>query len=581
MRNWRRKFTGWLLGAPLALAFFGCSGGEADWKIRLDPGETLLRADLPPPAARSSGALSQSLRRVPERFDLGAARALRRDGRPGAPALPPPGFPNTVVELSLDPSARTLQGVAVIEVTATDAAVSSLSFHLSAAGIDAVEAQNPAATYAYADEILTVTPAAPIAPGASWSVTVRWHDRDVEREVDFTPEGGGVVLANRLGLPSTFFTYGYHFWPRPRGVPDIKNIEFRVTHPKDLELIMSGDFVSRQDGAAATTVWWVEKPVRWNIVLALASYQSAQTQCGSASLRVAAMPGVSIDGYPIAPGTYAPIHKKLCDEYVARFGPPVFSSIVVAGVDERFTSGYSTPGLILAPNYSFDDDGSGSFAERDFFLGHELSHQWWGNDVFYGAMRDIWLIEGMADYVTMKALAALYGAADIQNLWRWEVRPLLDWWASGGADHPLVPGAPIDMEPRIYYIKGAWVLRMLEGVLGETAMRTLLRAIREGHAFAAVTTEEFAAAAQAQANEDIGWFFEQWAYGTGWLALGETHAIQGRQAAVTVTQSKPWSADPVRYFETPLLIRAQKGKAVADKTVTLEGETQDFVVDLP
>ncbi len=585
MKNFRRRTVGRLCLAAVCTLLFSCGGGSGEWKILLDPDEALLRADLPPPAERAAQPLTAAdrvRRRLPARFDLGAFLSQERAENPGAPALPPPQFPSTIVELTLDPAARTLEGFATIAVTASGAELSSLSFNLSASAIDAVEAQDPAATFSYTGEVLTVTPATPIPAGGAWSVSVRWRDRDVEREVDFTPEGGGVVLANYLGNPSTFFTYGYYFWPRPRGVAVFQNVEFRVRHPQDLELVMSGDFVSRETNAGtATTTWRIQKPVRWNAVLALASYQSAQTQCGGSTLRIAAMPGVSIDGFPIAPGTYSPIHKKLCDEYVLRFGEPVFSSIVVAGVDERFSSGYSTPGLILVPNYTFDDDGTGSFSERDFFLGHELSHQWWGNDVFYGAQRDIWLIEGMADYVTMQALGALYDAEAIRNLWRWEVRPLLDWWKAGGADHPLVPPAPIDMEPRIYYVKGAWVLKMLEGVIGEQAMRSLLHTVREGHPFAAVTTEEFMTAAQAAAGSDLGWFFDQWAFGTGWLDLAEAHVVENGRATVTVTQKKSFASEPVRYFRTPLLIRAEKEGSSAEKTFTLDQASQDLVLDLP
>lgn len=581
----RRAGRAWNVGWVSVLVFFsGCGGGEA-WRILLDPGETLLRADLPPPAERAAQPLTaadRARRRLPARFDLDTLCCKERMENPGAPALPPPEFTSTIVELTLDPAARTIEGFATIAVTASGADLSSLSFNLSASAIDAVEAQDPAATYTFQNEVLTVTPATPIPAGSSWQVVVRWRDADVEREVDFTPEGGGIVLANRLGEPSTFFTYGYYFWPRPRGVTVFQNVEFRVRHPQDLELVMSGDFVSRETSAGtATTTWLIQKPVRWNVVLALAAYQSAQTQCGGSSLRIAAMPGVSIDGFPIAPGTYSPIHEKLCAEYVSRFGEPVFSSIVVAGVDERFTSGYSTPGLILVPNYTFDDDGSGSFPERDFFLGHELSHQWWGNDVFIQQTRDLWLIEGMADYVTMQALAALYGADVIRNLWRWEVRPLLDWWKAGGDDHALVPSAPIDMEPRIFYVKGAWVLKMLEGVIGESAMRALLRGIRVGHPFAAVTTEEFMAAAQTEAGSELGWFFDQWAFGTGWLDLDETHVVENSRATITVSQGKPWASEPARYFRTPLLIRAEKDGSSAEKTFTLEQEHQDFVLDLP
>ncbi|NMB76854.1 MAG: M1 family metallopeptidase [Myxococcales bacterium] len=585
MMNLKWRTVGRSLVATICAFFAGCGGGSGEWRILLDPHETLLRADLPPPDTGSQALTSAEWprRRLPGRFDLDAFRLHERMEPPGAPALPAPQFPSTVVELSLDPVARTLEGRATIAVTAADAEISSLAFYLSASAIDAVEAQDPAATFTFQNEILTVTPAQPIPAGGAWSVSVRWHDRDVERELDFTLEGGGIVLANYLGNPSTFFTYGYHFWPRPRQTNNLGRVEFRLRYPEAQRLYFSGRKLSEASNGdgTASAAYEVEHVLWFGVSLALSSYQVVDIDCGDVTLHLAGMPGASIDGFPIVPASYAAGMKKLCEDFSARFGPPAFSEIAFAGVDERFINGFSAPGLILVPNYTFDDDGTGSFSERDFFLGHELSHQWWGNDVFIQQNRNIWLIEGMADYVTMQALGALYDAQAIRNLWRWEVRPLLDWWAAGGTDHPLVPPAPIDMEPRIFYVKGAWVLKMLEGVIGESAMRSLLRTIRAGHPFTAITTEEFMTVAQTEAGSDLGWFFDQWAFGTGWLELDETHVVENGRATVTVTQKKSFASEPARYFRTPLLLRAEKGEAATEKSFTLENAAQEFLLDLP
>ena len=45
-----------------------------------------------------------------------------------------------------------------------------------------------------------------------------------------------------------------------------------------------------------------------------------------------------------------------------------------------------------------------SFADfPEFFLAHEIAHQWWGQAVTWDRYRDQWLSEGVADYTPVAA----------------------------------------------------------------------------------------------------------------------------------------------------------------------------------
>jgi len=560
----------------------GCGNGSGDeLAVVLDPEYRLLRDDLPAP-----GEGGQALIVSPEwgrNFWVADTLPLMAFGsgmRPlGGPV--PPGVEGISVTLALDPGARTLQGQAEIDLVA-EAELSSVQILLSAAEVDEVLAENPAATFSYGEGVLVVTPEAPVPVGQSWAVTVKWHDQDVEVTTDDFPEWGGEdILVGHLGEPSTFFTFGYWFWPRVVGVDTLSNIEFSVTYPDHLTLVLSGEYKSgsdNQDGTR-TEVWSFDRPLSWHVSLALAEYEMVSGACGSTTIEIYGMPLES--RYPIVPATYVPVIESICDNFRARFGEPGFGTIRLAGVDERFTNGYSSPALIIVPNYTLDDDGTGSFPARDFYLAHEFSHQWWGNDVFMDSMADAWLTEGLADYSAITYLKDAWGDEQAEYFWLDDAKLLLDYYRQGGRDHPLVPEFSTEMEPVIYYLKGAWVLRMLEWVAGEEILKAALRNYRDTHPFSAATTQDFIDAVESLAGEDLGWFFEQWLYGTGVMSLEESHQRKGSGVEVVVKQTSPWSSDPLSFFTMPLAIGLRFGDKSKSQVVSLDAEESRHQLSLP
>jgi hypothetical protein len=328
-----------------------------------------------------------------------------------------------------------------------------------------------------------------------------------------------------------------------------------------------------------TDLWTLANPVRHHVSLALAEYQQATGTCGTTSIEIYGMPIES--EYPIVPATYVPVLESICEHFRVRFGEPGFGTIRLAGVDERFTNGYSSPALIIVPNYTLDDDGSGSFPARDFYLAHEFSHQWWGNDVFMASPADAWLTEGMADYSAITYLKDALGNEHAEYFWLDDAKLLNDYYEQGGRDHPLVPDNSTEMEPVIYYLKGAWVLRMLEWVIGEGVMGTTLRSYRESHGFAAATTQDFIDAAETAAGEDLDWFFDQWLSGTGVMSLRQTNKQTGGNLEVTVTQDSPWSSDPESFYRMPLTVRIGQGGKSVDHQVTVSGVQSTHTLEKP
>jgi peptidase M1-like protein len=583
-RRLDNRIQGIVVAVMFAMLLVAC-GSSDGVNVILDPELRMLRDDLPPPVGDkpASGLMMPSgARDVVDRF-ADIPPFLVADDKSLRDALPLPVVSGSLIELGLSPSQSAMSGHAEISLVAGPQEFTTVSFYLSAGEVSLVEAQNPAASFSYQDDILTVTPDSPVAAGENWDLVIEWHDNDIEVFVDYFPEGGGTVLANLVDEKSTFFSYGYYFWPRLVGESTYSALQFVVSYPDQMTLGMSGTKTQTADNGDGTKTehWNIDFPIASSVGLALAEYSMVSGQCGRATLEIYAIPGVTTKDIPIVPATYVPIIEELCADLVERLGEPAFDVIRFVGVDERFKSGYSTATMILVPNFIWDDDGTGSFIERDFFLAHELSHQWWGNHIFIGVEQDLWLIEGMADYLACSALERTRGHAAGQWVWQWEVMELLDYYKQGNPDHPLVPDAGLSMESRIYYIKGAWVLRMLETVIGEAAVGQVLADLVENNAFGVITSQTFIDLAESVGATDLEWFFEQWLGGTGMVSLRENHSQNGSLVDITIAQDKPWSSAPERFFKMPLTVRVEGSQGFKDETVTIEGPETVLSIDAP
>jgi aminopeptidase N len=569
------RFTALLVGVWV-VSSCGDSGGPV---VVLDPYLSLLRSDIADPGKYNPQERS-NMRQV--RTLLTSSKALSAEWRRDIQSVSAPlAFVDSMkVSLIIDPTRRTIDGQAHVELRATGGVLSNIRFFLSAKGIDRVTTR-PASSYQYADGSLTMVADKPVQVGSVWNIDIEWHDADVEQEIDLFAEGGGRVLANLISEKSTFFTYGYDYWPRPAGLPTYVGMELDVTYPNNMSLALTGKKVltANNQNGSRTDTWLVDLPTQRSIGLGLASYKRVTGKCGDKDFEIYAILGQSIDEYPIDPDVYVDVIRSFCADFSTRFGNPKFEAIRFVGVDERFTNGFSAPGLIVVPNYTWDDDGSGSFLERDFFLAHELSHQWWGNDVLVGEPKDLWLVEGMADYVAASTLEKIQGDEAARWIWAWQVQELLKYYRAGGVDHPLVPTNTDTMQPRIYYVKGSWVLKMLETVIGKDTMADLLLEYRNSHSFIPCETRDFLDLAAEKHGQNLDFFVEQWLHGLGMLSLSSGIVDSGDGFDVTVTQSQSWSTATARYFQMPLTIQVQDGDSVFEKTVDLSERQSIFHLD--
>ena len=184
--------------------------------------------------------------------------------------------------------------------------------------------------------------------------------------------------------------------------------------------------------------------------------------------------------------------------------------------------------------------------DRRLVIAHEVSHQWWGGVVGWASDRDQWIGEAMAEYS-----ASLYGrkrlhgelsGVESTSGWQKELAGLLKTGRSIESLGPVVLGRRLDSSLSsdayrlIAYKKGAVIVGMLAGLVGEEKLPQALRQVAQMSAGKRISTRDFLALLEQVTAAELDGFAERFIYGTGlprvlysyrWEKQGEGWVIKG------------------------------------------------------
>jgi aminopeptidase N len=147
----------------------------------------------------------------------------------------------------------------------------------------------------------------------------------------------------------------------------------------------------------------------------------------------------------------------------------------------------------------------------DFVNAHELSHHWFGDAVTLKNWKNIWLNEGFASYC--------------EALWMEHKGGMPAYFDHmKGFDYGYFSGTVYDPKgfidnPAVYatiYQKGAWVLHMLRGIMGDEKFFAAVRAYYEKYKYSNAETNDLKAIMEEYYGSNLDYFFEEWVFkGTG------------------------------------------------------------------
>jgi len=215
-------------------------------------------------------------------------------------------------------------------------------------------------------------------------------------------------------------------------------------------------------------------------------------------------------------------------------------------------------------------------------ISHELAHQWYGDMITCKDWHHIWLNEGFATYSEAVYIEAKSGKAAYNS-------QIVSEMNSARSAQGTLWVQDITNEWEIFngarsYAKGACVLHMLRGIVGDSTYFDIMRtySAHPSVSYGVATTEDFQAIAESVYGQSLNYFFQEWVYGeneptytVGW----DKSFVSGDIYNVTITIYQAVNTNP-SFFTMPVQIKLNT--TLGDTTITLfnNAQTQTFQFDV-
>jgi hypothetical protein len=246
--------------------------------------------------------------------------------------------------------------------------------------------------------------------------------------------------------------------------------------------------------------------------------------------------------------------------YESVVGDSPYPSFTVAMI-ENLTPGGHSPGYFAAVNQilptsgvTWRNDPAAFHSYPEFFLAHEVAHQWWGQAVGWRNYHEQWLSEGFSQYFAALYAQHFRGDEVFGNV----LRQMRKWAIDESDQGPVYLGyrvGHLHSDGRafraIIYNKGAVVLHMMRRLLGDDAFFRGIRRFYADSRFEKVGSEDLRIAMEAEAGRSLERFFERWVYGSTLPRLTYSYRVETGPAGSEVVLRLEQTGDT---FDLPVTV---------------------------
>lgn len=260
---------------------------------------------------------------------------------------------------------------------------------------------------------------------------------------------------------------------------------------------------------------------------------------------------------------------KAMEYFTGLFGSGPQPKLTVVETESGAPNGYSGPGIIfLSPG------GIGSQVNLRV-IANQVARQWWTNLISPATRNNLWITNGMARYSEILYSAEVDGSASLGTLVRAAYVEALTV-----EQPPVMQSSRLeDYSPEYWAItagKGAAVLHMLRGLMGDENFFKLLKAVPEQYAGKSIDTQQFEKVAENIQQDNLAGFFVQWIESSGAPEFDLEYATFRTKDGFRVNGKISQDLD---LFRMPVKLRIETEGNPEIKTIVVSGTSTEFVVD--
>ena len=211
--------------------------------------------------------------------------------------------------------------------------------------------------------------------------------------------------------------------------------------------------------------------------------------------------------------------KSILQFYESKFGPYPFESLSVLHRIWQESGGHSPASFIVLnqlpriEGIRLDRVNSPVNFTRwsEYYLAHEIAHQWWGQGVTWDRHHDHWISEGLAQFSTILYLKEKHGESAYSNI----LKKMSGWTEKKAKWGPIIFGSRIShfdfyAFQSIIYNKSSLVLNMLKDLLGDEVFFRGVKEFFGRYKYQVARTNDFADTLSKISQQDLEPFFRAW-----------------------------------------------------------------------
>jgi aminopeptidase N len=454
------------------------------------------------------------------------------------------------IDLHLTPhfESESLDGICTMTVRALDEAVGALDLDAVDLEIRDVEGHRWTARHGR----LTIEFELPLDPGTQATFAIRYRVSKPRHGLFFVKPAAAHPEKIAHVWTQSQDQYARYWFPCLDYPHEKQRTSTTIVVPKGMFALGNGALVEREDHNETTTFRYRQAVPHSTYLMTMVAgpfVEVAQGKAGSNDVPVFyyVLPGRESDGERAFGQT-----PKMVELFEERTGMPYpYARYSQIAVSDFIFGGMENTSATTQTDRTLHDETAHLDFSSDPLVSHELAHQWFGDLLTCRDWSHAWLNESFATFMEF-----VWREHDLgYDEYLYDVFESVTRYLKEGSDRyhrPIVCNTfrdPIEIFDRHLYEKGAAVLHMLRGELGESRFwRAVAYYVRQ-NAERSVETIDFIRAIEQSTGRNLRSFFNQWVFREGHpsLEVRLDWDTQRKVATLTVDQKQTVDAEHPPY----------------------------------